>query len=155
MSITSSSLETEISGAIREVVNQYLTIKWMYQGYVVVFTVSGPLAVQDVAHTWHGAVKRILAGWPAAQPYLAIYDISRTNFTMTPQVMGMMRDMYALRPELIRRVATVGPTILASQLLRAAVRTQEADNLEWMVFNRREEAVRWLLPYASQAMQRH
>jgi hypothetical protein len=152
---SSSLLDTEISGSVRQVINQHLTVKWMYQRHIVVYSVTGPLAMRDVAYTWQQAVKQTLGEWPADRPYLAIHDGTHADFTMSPYLQSTIREMFNLRPDLLRHIAVVTPNTLATQLLGALLRTSKRPNLRCQIFSRREDAVRWLLPTASAAMTRH
>jgi hypothetical protein len=143
--VQNSSQETEISGTVREVVNEHLTMKWLYQRQIVIYRITGPLAVQEVAQTWFENVKATIDAWPADTMYLAVHDAIEANFTITPYLTTCIRDIVAFRRDLPRRVAIVMPREIAAQLLRTLLRPSDGDNAHYEVFSTREEAMRWLM----------
>ena len=138
-------METEVKGTLRQVINQYLTIKWMYQRRVVVYEISGPLMMQEVAETWYMHVKNIVDAWPAQLPYLAIHDTTNANVSVSPYLASRIRELYKMRPDLTQRIGIVMPRTIAAQLIKVLVRGNDRDTLQNRFFFTREKAVNWLL----------
>lgn len=121
----------------------------MYQRRIIVYAVSGPLVMQEVAETWFVNVKRILTTWSPQLPYLAIHDLTNANVTITPYIVSSIRDLYNLRPELTQRIGIVVPRTLTAQLLKVLVRNRDRDTMQTQFFNTRDKAVSWMLDYSA------
>ncbi|MBX3062501.1 MAG: hypothetical protein KF726_05970 [Anaerolineae bacterium] len=140
-----SILDTDPSGTITDFHSPYLTVKWLYQRSIVLFTITGPMVLQEVIDLWASNVRRVLESWPESQRYYVVHDISKSNFGVTPHLANTIRDLYALRPQLKQSVAIVTPPNIATQLVRALVRNYEREEIRNGIFSTREEALKWLL----------
>lgn len=140
-----SILDTDPSGTVTDFRSPYLTVKWLYQHSIVLFTITGPMVLQEVIDLWASNVRRILEAWPESRRYYVVHDISKANFGVTPHLTNAMRDLYALRPDLKQSIAIVTPPNIATQLVRALVRNYERGEIKNGIFSTREEALKWLL----------
>jgi hypothetical protein len=146
-----SAYETGSLAAEIESTSPMLTVKWIFEHQVVVFELYGNLIQNAVVDSWYTAVKRVIEGWDARQPYLAVHDTRGAQFHLSPHLSARSRSLFALRPELPRYVAVITPRTFVTQLLSAWLRAYRRDKASYGVYFSTGEAVRSLLPYLKHA----
>jgi hypothetical protein len=126
-----------------EVISEYLSLEDCGDN-IFYFHISYPKMSRQAIDEWHAAVSSIPNHLAPNEATKIIYDIQKTNFTLTPYLRAKIDDLLTQHQHRVQLVVLITEKTLISQVLKFFLMTFERKNAKTYICFTRDEAFTWL-----------
>lgn len=138
---------TDDQNPLIEIINEYLSVEWMYEGKIVVFKVTS--IHRETIDLWVDKYREIILGWETGVPLLTLHDFMEAgSIIMTPHMRRRSTELANLRSDIPTRTAIVMKESLFVNATRIFInslyKSQKSTRIRKIFFTQ-AEALDWLL----------
>jgi hypothetical protein len=119
-----------------------VTIQWMYNGQIGIYTVRTIAATS--LHIWVDSVEKVMTDWPVGRRLLLVQDQAYEGTALTPIMREAANRLSGYRPEIQMSQAIILPKGLVNQLASNLMWLLRKPNRENRIFFTQQEGLTWL-----------
>ena len=125
-----------------EQIAQNLFREWAFDRQIVIYTVRD--ISRDTIDAWSRLILDTIEAWPVGQPFLALFDLSFPEASLTPYVRDRLGEVMDSQHDLRGRTALVMRKGFLVSLIQIYLRNRRPGKRQRQIFFSRVEGLAWL-----------